>query len=739
MIIAGITRSEPYSDSSGEGEYITLVAKVQSGYRKNDRLILELTEARELPEEISFNGEMPEIPKTFYKKEKGIGVLAYMDDNLKDQRRPKCGSRVVIEGKKSLFERAENFGQFDMAVYEQGRGMDHALFEAKILAAGNEYDVVRETLLEIRERAAGVYAEVFTPEEAGVLDSMVLGDRSSLPAEIKGLYQRSGIAHALSISGLHIGIIGYGLYKLLKRLRLGPYPCTGISTAVMLLYCALTGSPLSAVRSFIMFALALYADICSRSYDMLSAMALSMMILLAYKPLVINEAGFWLSYCAVTGAAVMFPHIKKLVPTNNRIINAFLFSLSISVFTFPVTAYFFYQIPLYSIFLNLTVVPLLGVLLFSALVTAAAGTVNMFLPLPFIYICKLILGFLERSCRLCEKLPYGMIVTGKPEVWKIILYYTGLIILVITSRKLKGYYAKITVNCIAVMVLTALITVKIRPFAELTMLSVGQGQCIYIRSPDGVSCLYDCGSSSVKDTGEYRVIPFLKASGVGSLDYCIVSHTDEDHISGFIELFGKTDSGSIKIRRLIMPDIGNPDEEYNALIKAAAENGTKVYKVSRGDEFELGDFEVRCLNPDRGVSYEDKNTYSAVLELKYKDFSALLTGDVQDEGEETAEEEMKGNYTLLQVAHHGSKNSSPDSFLEKADPELALISCGKGNRYKHPHTETLQRLRKVTDRIYITKDTGAVTVTTNGKKVRVSTYLFLSREENKNEKISVKD
>ncbi len=723
MILAGITRSEPYSDPSREGEQITLVAKVQSGYRKNDRLILELTEARELPEEFSFNGEMPEIPKAFYKNEKGIGVLAYMDGGLNSRERPKCGSRIVIEGKKSLFERAENFGQFDMAVYEQSRGMDHALFEARVLAAGNEYDVVRETLLRIRERAAGVYAEAFTPEEAGVLDSMVLGDRSALTPEIKGLYQRSGIAHALSISGLHIGIIGYGLYKLLKRLRLGPYLCTGISTGVMLLYCALTGSPLSAVRSFIMFAMALYADICSRSYDMLSAMALSMMILLAYKPLVINEAGFWLSYSAVTGAAVMFPHIKKLIPTKNRIINAFLFSLSLSVFTFPVTAYFFYQIPFYGIFLNLFTVPLLGVLLFCALITVPAGMVNIVLPLPFICICRLILGFMERSCRLCEKLPYGIIVTGKPEIPEIILYYTGLIILVIISRRLKGSHVKTAVNCIAVMALTAMITVKIRPFAELTMLSAGQGQCIYIRSPDGVSCLYDCGSSSVRDMGEYRVIPFLKASGVGSLDCCIVSHTDEDHISGFMELFGESGSGGIRIRRLIMPDIGNPDEAYNALTEAAAAKGTKVYKVSRGDEFNLGDIAVRCLNPDRGASFEDKNTYSTVLELRYGDFSALLTGDVQDEGEETAEMELKGNYTLLQVAHHGSKNSSPESFLEKAGPELALISCGKGNRYKHPHTETLQRLRKVTDRIYITKDTGAVTVTTDGKKVRVSTFL----------------
>ena len=171
-----------------------------------------------------------------------------------------------------------------------------------------------------------------------------------------------------------------------------------------------------------------------------------------------------------------------------------------------------------------------------------------------------------------------------------------------------------------------------------------------------------------------------------------------------------------------MPDIGNPDDSYRKLVREAGERGSAVYKVSADDTFHLGEIYVRCLNPERGACFEDKNTYSCVLELKYKDFSALLTGDVQDEGEETAIRKLAGRYNVLQAAHHGSKYSTPVEFLEIVQPELVIISAGKNNRYGHPHEETLERLKAYTDRVYVTKDTGEIDIKTDGKTVKLSTY-----------------
>ena len=633
----------------------------------------------------------------------------------------------MVSGKKVLFEGAENFGQFDMAEYEQARGMDFCLLEASVIARGQDYDRIKEGLLCIRERLSGVYSKVFDEDEAGVLDAMVLGDRTSLPREIKGLYRRNGLGHALSISGLHIGIIGCGLYGLLRKFRLNRYTRTAISIFVMLLYCVMTGSPLSAVRAFIMFALGLYADICKRTYDMLSAMALSMMILLTAQPMRLYEAGFWLSYGAVTGAGVLHPHVEKLFGTGNKILSSLLFCLSLSVFTFPITAYFFYQLPLYGTFLNLLVIPLLGPLLFAALITAAVGAVCIKAAYVPAMICKFILFLIERGCSLWESLPSGIIVTGKPELWRIALFYAGILSLLLLTPKIRAAGLKRTVNILGIAALIGLQFVRHDNKLELTMLSVGQGQCIYFRSPEGVTCLYDCGSTSEKSIGEYRVEPFLKASGRASIDYCIVSHTDEDHISGFLELFENNEADALRIGSLILPDIGNPDEAYMQLAAEAAGKGAKVYKVSAGDSFSFGNVAVRCLNPEKGVSFEDKNTYSCVLELRYENFSALLTGDVQEEGEENAFKGLGTSYSVLQAAHHGSKNSTPMEFLEKARPGIVIISAGRDNRYNHPHAETIERLKTYTDRIYVTKDVGAITIRSDGKNMSIST--FISKEE----------
>lgn len=736
VILTNLTKAVPYHDRKHVGETVVLCATVQTAYQKNSNLVLELTDARELPQNFSktdISSEIQNLSNT-----ESHGVIAYISNEEGRVQRPKCGSTVVVSGKKALFERAENFGQFDMALYEQSKGKDYCIFDTNIIAEGKDHDPVKETLLIVRERVAKIYSGVFEEDEAGVLDAMVLGDRSSLPSDIKGLYQRSGVAHALSISGLHIGIIGYGIYKLLKKLRANKYIRTGVSVCVMLLYCVMTGSSLSAMRAFIMFALGLYADICARTYDMLSAMALSIMILLAAQPMKIYEAGFWLSYGAIAGAAVVYPHMRGFIKSGNKIVSSFLFSVSIFIFTFPITAYFFYQIPLYGVVLNLFVIPLLAPLLFCALITAVLGFIYIKTAFPFVIVCKIILKLTERGCALCERLPMGIVVTGKPELWKIALYYTGLFALIIFTPRLKGMRIRTGVNVAAAVVLIGLQCAHHDKSLKLVMLSVGQGQCIFIQSPDGKTCLYDCGSTSEKNIGEYRVEPFLKASGEAYIDCCIVSHTDEDHISGFSELIEDKSSDAIKIGTLIMPDIGNPDGIYLSLTQAAVKKGITVLRAGAGDEFKLGDIDIRCLNPEKKESYADKNTYSMVLELKYKKFSALLTGDVQDKGEENVTAALNGGYTVLQVAHHGSKNSTPDAFLNAAKPKIALISAGRNNRYKHPHAQTLERLSAYTENIYVTMDTGAISIKSDGEKLNISTFLQkepgTSRIENKEDK-----
>jgi competence protein ComEC len=278
------------------------------------------------------------------------------------------------------------------------------------------------------------------------------------------------------------------------------------------------------------------------------------------------------------------------------------------------------------------------------------------------------------------------------------------------------------------------------PSADLTVtfLDVGQGDAIFVATPDRHYYLFDGGSSSVAGVGNYRVLPYLKAQGISRIDGWFISHPDSDHYLAFVELAERMGRGGVKIKTLIMPDIAaeSRGEEYLMLCDLAAAAGIEVAFIGRGQGIALGnkgkDDEVRlqCLSPPSGSSWPpaNANAYSEVLLLEYRAFSLLLAGDVEGEGERELKSYIKDSgaardVTVLKVAHHGSRHSTDADFLELAEPDYAVISAGYGNSYGHPHRDLLGRLADVGAEIFITYESGAVTFRTDGERMRVEEYL----------------
>ena len=162
------------------------------------------------------------------------------------------------------------------------------------------------------------------------------------------------------------------------------------------------------------------------------------------------------------------------------------------------------------------------------------------------------------------------------------------------------------------------------------------------------------------------------------------------------------------------------------LEQLAGETGAVVSYLKKGDCITAGELTIRVLHPEEGEDYrEEPNAGSIVLSLHYGEFDALLTGDVQGDGEERLLDVLKEegqDYDYLKVAHHGSKNSTPEEFLSLTCPEVAVISCSAANRYGHPHQELLQRLSAVSADVYVTADTGALTCITDGRACTVRGY-----------------
>jgi competence protein ComEC len=247
---------------------------------------------------------------------------------------------------------------------------------------------------------------------------------------------------------------------------------------------------------------------------------------------------------------------------------------------------------------------------------------------------------------------------------------------------------------------------------------VGQGDGIVIHSVDGTNYMIDGGSTDIQNVGKYRILPYLKSKGINKLDYCIITHPDEDHKSGLIEII----NSDYEIDNLIMPDTGMDDDAYLQLEQLAIENGIHVIYFSKGDKLTEGKLELECLHPYEEYVPESRNDYSTVLSLRFDELDLLLTGDIEEKGEKEITKLITKDYDILKVSHHGSKYSTSIEFLDKVNAEYAIISCGENNPYGHPHQELIQRLEDKEMEVMITKDSGAITIKVRGNQMEYKKF-----------------
>lgn len=302
--------------------------------------------------------------------------------------------------------------------------------------------------------------------------------------------------------------------------------------------------------------------------------------------------------------------------------------------------------------------------------------------------------------------------------------------------------------CSAMWLIAALFVLTFRrpPAFEMDVLYVGQGDGIFI-SCEGRNFLIDGGSSTKEELAKYTLIPFLHCKGVSHLDGIIISHEDSDHCSGLLEFLEAAleEKPVITISAVYLPDIAveTKGENYLRIEELSEQAGIPVRYISCGQRIRAGNLFMDCLHPARGASYTDANEYSTTLLLRYKDpssnnagtddaFSAMLTGDIEEEGEKDLCAHLQDmNITVLKVAHHGSRNVTSDDFLKLVHPQAAVISAGVDNLYGHPHKETIQRISSCNPcpDIYRTDLAGEVSIRWEKKKEKWNMFVQVYREK----------
>lgn len=640
-----------------------------------------------------------------------FSILAYLSEG---ESYP-IGCKLSLEGTIYQLNKADNPGQFDGESFYQSQGILYTFHATRVLGAeGGSF--LREQLTLLRETLGLRLDALYSERDAGILKAVLLGDKSSLREEDQLLYQKNGISHLLAISGLHISMIGIGFYKLLRKWNL-TFAEAGIPSGILLLaYGMMTGFGISTIRAVCMFLVMLFAEILGRTYDMASAMALAAVVILLRNPLQARQAGFLLSFGSVAGVCLVYPVLQSVFQTKKKFFQALLFSASLTFMTYPITIHFFYEYSLYSILLNFIVIPCMSVVMSAGGAGMLIGTAIPWLGKVIGFPAHLILSFYEVLGKCGVELPYAVLRLGQEEVWQLITYYVilSIALLLLWYRQRKIY---------AICLPAALVLVSLRFYAglEMTVLDVGQGDGIFLRLPGGTTCFIDGGSTSIKQVGEYRILPYLKYEGVSKLDYVIFSHLDEDHINGMRELLQMDATmDGVKIGTMLFPEIANPDDAYREFWDLAQRCGVKVSKIGAGDTISDKDFVLECLYPIKNSWAEDKNNHSTVLKLHYKNFSMLFSGDLGWEGERALlEAGVLEDVDVWKVSHHGSKYSGCQEFLDCIQANVSLISVGK-NYYGHPSAEILDRLNRSGSQIFATIDTGAILLECDGRSYSIS-------------------
>lgn len=696
------------------------------------------------------------------------------------------GNILFLKGTLCEFPVATNPGMFDRREYYKEKGIYYNLQADSFRILQPRVYPVQNLLYQIRDRLSLVYRTCLPVKESGIVSAMILGDKSLLDMNIQKLYQESGIGHLLAISGLHVSILGMSLRKLFKKLYLPEHIAIPVCIVLTAAYGQMTDFSISTSRAVIMMILLIAADLFERTYDGKNALALAAVIILLQKPFALFSCSFLLSFGAMAGIYLVLPVLEQVwigdpweqrrkrrkmhqrekeLLANKRtgklqiffqrqlqkLGQMFLMSSAVQLTTLPVMLYFFFEIPLYGIVINLFVIPLASVLVILSFSGGVAGCIYMPLGKFILSNAYWLLKIYEAICRVFQKLPSHMLIIGRPCWWQLLLYYlilSGILAWLLYSfhkidemeyqkvplqpeilRKKTKHLGKL----LPAMCILLILPIPSAAF-EITLLDVGQGDGIYIHTPKQQNILIDGGSTSEKQVGKYRILPFLKSRGIRQIDYMIATHADEDHINGLEELINMSGDG-YHIRQLFLPDVADKDQSgYVLLRKAAEQKHIPVRYLSTGSYFQSGGVSFVCLNPAAGNAFDSANAESITLSMQYQNFSCLFTGDLEGAGEEALQNIISSastrqsyhipeHYTVLKVAHHGSKNSTGEQLLDRLKPECALISCGRKNRYGHPHKELLERLVSSGADIRRTDESGALSVTFRKGTPRLTGYL----------------
>ena len=653
------------------------------------------------------------------------------------------GEMIEARGEYTEIPSADDPGCFDYKLYMKSKGVT-IRFKAYILEV-TDTEVspatkVRRYLYGARES----FISRFDPDTQGFIRGVIFGDKSEIDEDLLEEFNNNSTGHILAVSGLHIGFL-YGLLRFLTARR-RTLPVSILITAVILLYGEMTMWSPATVRACIVMTISLCASHLRRCSDLLTSVSLAALMILVFQPYQLFNSGFQLSFLALCGIAFLTHPLSTVTGDTIAVM------LAVQIGTIPVIAYSYCSINPLSILINVPVIMLASVLVPLCILLLMMQASILSVPAAGIELAELISYAVMKVNHILSFGGSFSVRTAGPGAAFIIVIY--MIVFGLSSEWTrvmllrKDAKAVLKQGILLLMPLAMLFSCLYDTLSddEIIFAAVGQGDCVHIRA-EGHDVLIDGGGQAAYEkhsnndgsgsnddegynVGKSILMPYLMHSGADAVDIALVTHLHADHYKGIEELSEVFPVGAIGIPvDYRSTDHGSP-EDQNARSELPFDPA-KIYYIEPDTEIDITeDVIIDVIWPvgvsDDPIAADDPNEHNTVYMIRYKDIKIMVTGDLLEEDELDMVDYYAGTDTLkcdiLKVAHHGSKSSSAEAFLDAAKPRLAVIQCGRNNFYGHPHKQTLERLEERGIPVFRTDLSGAVGIDIRGSRLSVDLY-----------------
>lgn len=633
------------------------------------------------------------------------------------------GDYIEVRGKLASPLPPGNPGEFDYRSFLAKENIYYILNiknpdDLKLLASNSNYIIKFSS--DYRSKVVALTEEAIGQDAASILLGMLLGKKENIDENQYEDFQKTGIVHVFAVSGLHVGFLLFFCHGITSLLALSNRTRFYISIIVLLFYGTLVGWPISVIRASIMAGLGLLAIYIRRDRSLLDSLGLAGIIIILLDPYAPFKIAFQLSFVATWGLIYLYPLIRDSLTIKHKLVDYILIPLSAQIPTIPFIAYHFNLFTPISVITNILLGYIIGVIVIAgfALMIIALFSATLFsiLAIPIGALIKLVIGLNHGLVNL----PYAYIYVGTPHLLIAGIYFLGLGLII--------YYLKNKFNhpyFISGLLLIAIFTVIIclpasiykRGYLEVIAIDVGQGDSILIKSPKGKFILIDGGGSDFTDVGKRKVLAYLHHRGIRNLYAVINTHPDTDHLRGLETVLDNT-----QVEYIGIPSTLKASPKYEKIKEIARNNDIAILPLHKGHMLKVEEsFTIEVIYPAQdNIIKSIDNDQSLVLLAKYRDFSILLTGDIEKLGIV----EMLATYnlpavTVLKIPHHGSKGSLVPELYAKTTPLYGVISVGKNNNFGHPHNDILEQLEAIGATALRTDEGGLIYVVTDGQKLEV--------------------